>query len=70
MGVEASIGYDKFPQQSPIIGRTVFVCFNYDTTQQLRGTLVRDDREAPWLTIIQLDDGRFVLAQECQYNIP
>jgi hypothetical protein len=32
------------------------------------GTIVRDDNEPPWRTIIRLDDGRVVLASECQYS--
>jgi hypothetical protein len=31
------------------------------------GTIIRDDREAPHLTIIQLDGGRVVMSTECQY---
>lgn len=70
MGVETNISHTRFPKQGPHLGRTVFVCFNYDTSQQIRGTVVRDDYEEPWRTIIQLDDGRFVLATECQYSVP
>jgi hypothetical protein len=43
------------------------VCFNYDTSKTIMGTIVRDDYEDPWRTIISLDDGRVVLGSECQH---
>jgi hypothetical protein len=69
MGVHQNVGYDKFPKQGKNLGRLVKVCFNYDTSKIINGIIVRDDREDPGLTIIQLADGRYVLATECQYLI-
>ena len=66
MGTHAKIDVDKFPKQGQLAGQRVRVCFNYNTTQQLAGTVVRDDDEEPYQTIIRLDDGRTVLATECQ----
>lgn len=51
------------------MGRRVKVCFHYDTRQTVCGTVVRDDSEHPWKTIIRLDDGRYVLSTECQYTM-
>jgi len=68
MGVVSTIDHDKFPKQGSFKGRRCQVCFNYDLSGSVGGTIVRDDREAPFRTIIQLDDGRFVLATECQYS--
>jgi len=68
MGCVATIAADKFPKQGSWIGKRAEVCFNYDTKYLFMGTFVRDDREDPWVTIIHLDDGRFVLATECQYS--
>jgi len=68
MGVVANIDYDKFPKQR-WKGERCKVFFNYDTSESIGGVIVRDDIEAPHITIIQLDDGRFVLATECQYQI-
>jgi hypothetical protein len=68
MGVVESIRADHFPRQSDRIGKRVRVCFNYDTSMTVNGTVVRDDMEAPWRMIIRLDDGRHVLATECQYS--
>jgi hypothetical protein len=45
------------------------VCFQYDTSRTCNGTIVRDDLEDPWQMIIRLDDGRHVLATECQYQL-
>lgn len=69
MGVHQNIGYDKFPKQGGWLGRRVNVCFNYDTSKSIFGTIVRDDREEPGQTIIKLDDGRYVEASECQYQV-
>jgi len=69
MGVHRNVGYDKFPKQGRNLGSFVEVCFNYDTSKTINGMIVRDDREEPGLTIIQLADGRYVLATECQYSI-
>lgn len=69
MGVVDNISYDNFPKQGSYVGRPVSVCFNYDTSKTILGKIVRDDAEAPGLLIIQLDDGRFVLATECMYSL-
>lgn len=68
MGVVENIGIEQFPKQGQYLGRRCEVCFRYDTTHVIGGTIVRDDNEAPWITIISLDDGRYVLATECQYS--
>lgn len=69
MGIEANVGFDRFPKQGFHLGETVRVCFSYDTSRQLSGVIVRDDTESPWRTIIRLDDGRFIEAAECQYQL-
>lgn len=69
MGVVSSVGYSKFPKQGRYYGRSVEVCFNYDTSAIVKGVIVRDDIEEPFRTIIHLSDGRYVLATECQYSI-
>lgn len=69
MGVVANVGTDAFPEQGTYLNRRAFVCFRYDTANSLGGTIVRDDMEEPWVTIIRLDDGRHVLTSECQYSL-
>ena len=32
------------------------------------GTVIRDDREEPFETLIRLDDGRVLRGVECQYS--
>lgn len=66
MGCHPNIGADKFPRQGDWLGLRTRVLFNYGPEEFL-GTIVRDDAEAPHLTIIKLDDGRFVLTTECQH---
>jgi len=68
MGVHENIDYNKFPAQGRFLGRRCWVCFNYNVDKMIGGTLVRDDRESPGVTIIKLDDGRYVLGMECQFS--
>jgi hypothetical protein len=70
MGVVKGISHDEWPRQSPDVGKPVNVCFNYDTNHKVRGTIVRDDFEEPWVGIIQLETGKYVLMTECQYSTP
>lgn len=75
MGVVNTINYDHFPKQAdenykyPKLGKRVKVCYKYDTTRTHMGTIVRNDIEEPGETIIKLDNGRYVRAEECQYSI-
>lgn len=69
MGAHKNIDYDKFPEQGRKLNKKAKVCFYYDTQRLLDGVIVRDDIEEPFLTIIKLEDGRHVLATECQYSI-
>lgn len=68
MGVHANISAVRFPKQGSYIGRRVKVCFNYDSSRKFPAVCIRDDMEEPFLTIFHLDDGRAVLATECQYQ--
>jgi hypothetical protein len=74
MGCVSTITYDKFPIQFddsykyPQLGRRVKVCYHYDTSKEHYGVIVRADREEPFQTIIALDNGRYILASECQYT--
>lgn len=68
MGCVETITADRFPKQGSQVGRVVVVIFHYDTSQRLRGRILRDDMEAPWETLIMLEDERIVRASECQYS--
>jgi hypothetical protein len=61
---------DEFtePPQGSYKNKRAKVCFNYDANRTIEGTIVRDDMEKPWLTVIKLDLGRYVLATECQFS--
>lgn len=41
----------------------------YDTSRYIGGTIIRDDREEPFETLIRLDDGRVIRGTECQYSM-
>ena len=76
MGCVENITHNKFPKQRDhdykfpemAVGARVNVCFHYDTKHLCPGTVVRDDLEEPFETIIKLDDGRYVRGVECQYS--
>ena len=68
MGVQKGITAKTFPKQGDLVGKRVQVCFNYDTSEQIGGTVVRDDIEEPFVSIFKLDDGRHILSRECQYT--
>lgn len=69
MGVNANIGYGKFPKQGSWLNKRVEVCYNYDTSQTEFGTIIRDDEDAPGILLIKLDSGNVLLATECQYSL-
>lgn len=75
MGCVNTITFEKFPKQAdenyeyPKVGKRVEVCYHYDISKCHYGVIVRDDREEPFETIIQLDNGRYLRAVECQYSI-
>lgn len=68
MGAHPNINYDKFPKQGSWLSQHVNVCFNYDTSKIWNGIIVRDDREEPFLTIIKLDNGNYIMSTECQFQ--
>lgn len=68
MGCVKTITAYGFPKQSEYVNRRCKVCFHYDTSKWIKGTVIRDDREEPYETLIRLDDGRTMRAVECQYS--
>jgi len=69
MGVVKTITHDNFPKQGSFLGLEVKVIYHYDTSKSDTGIVVRDDAEDPWVVIILLDNGRYVLSTECQYSL-
>lgn len=66
----SSVGVDTFPDQDPDwINQRVRVCFDFDASKTVTGTVVRCDSEAPGRMIIKLDNGRYVLSTECNYQL-
>lgn len=64
------VGIYKVPNQSKDVGKQTKVIFNYDSTQKHEGVIIRDDIEEPFLTLIKLDAGPFIISTECQYSVP
>ena len=52
-------------KQGVYLGRVVTVKLNNETTS---GKIIRNDIDEPYITLIQLDDGRVIMASECQYS--
>ena len=69
MGCVKTITAYDFPEQSSHVNQRCRVCFHYDTSKWLNGTVIRDDRDEPYETIIKLDNGRVVRGVECQYSL-
>ncbi len=69
MGIEKNVEFDKFPEQGIWLGKQVEACFNYDASKILTGKIVREDIEKPYNTIIELENGKYILATECKYSI-
>jgi transcriptional regulator with XRE-family HTH domain len=68
MGSVSTITATTFPKQSKYLFRRCTVSFHYDFDHGIPGVIVRDDKEEPYRTIIQIGEGRFILASECQYS--
>ena len=68
MGNHPNVSIDKFPTQGTFLNQNVEVCFHYDTSRYIKGVIVRDDLEEPFLTIIKLENDKYILATECQYH--
>ena len=68
MVVGSNITHNSLPKQGDDVGKQVAVCFHYDTNNIVEGTIVRDDIESPYETIIQLKNGNYVRGTECQYS--
>lgn len=67
--MSTAITHNTFPKQGSWLGRRCKVCFDYDTSHTVLGTVRRVDMEEPGRMIIELDDGRLVLSTECQYQL-
>ena len=76
MGCVNTITYDSFPKQRNVengcpycsVGARVKVYYYYDTSKFHLGTIVRNDIEEPFQTIIKLDNGRYLRSVECQFS--
>ena len=69
MGIVNNINFNEFPKQGDKLNSKVEVCYNYDTSKYHNGVIVRDDINEPFITIIKLENGNYILATECMYRI-
>lgn len=69
MGTVTGIDAENFPSQGTLLNQPVSVCFHYNTSKRIPGQVVRDDVDSPYITIIRLIDGRYILATECQFHL-
>lgn len=54
------------PRQAGFLGRRVLVT-QPAAPAPVGGVVVRDDAEPPYVVLILLDDGRYVLGRDCQF---
>lgn len=64
----SKIGKETYPEQFGSVGDRVLVAFKYDIANPLPATVLRDDAEEPFTTVLRLDDGRIVMGSECQWS--
>ena len=69
MGVVHNIDHTRFPEQDILLNKRVVVFFHYDLNNKVYGKIVRSDAEQPGRTIIELDDGRYILSTECHFTL-
>lgn len=55
-------------RQGPFLNKRVEIVYHYDVSNAEHGTIVRDDIDEPYLTIIKTDTGKFIFSTECQYS--
>ncbi len=69
MTIEKKVELGEFPKQGDWLGRRVEVCPHSDNPRIFYGNIVREDAETPYKTIIQLDNGKYILSTECLYEL-
>lgn len=68
MGTHKNITEGYFPKQGDWLNKRVNVIFHYGETI-FKGIIVREDTEDPYVMIIRLDSGLYILSTECQYQL-
>lgn len=73
MGSAPNISHDRFPKQGSWLGREVLVCYNYDSSHQHQGFIVRVDAEEPGSMILRVivpgEPDRYLRSTECMYSL-
>jgi hypothetical protein len=68
MGQVKNVGATTWPRQGRYLGSAAVVRFWDEQHTEFPAVIVRDDAEAPWITVLRLDGGRVVLSTECMYS--
>lgn len=63
-----NVSFEEYPVQARVTGMRVVVYYDNDKTNFHYGTIVRADRQAPYETIIALDNGHYVRSAECRFE--
>ena len=68
MGQHHNITSDRYPRQSPDVGKPVLVTL-HNADCPVPAVIIRNDIEEPHRTIFQLNNGWVLLSTECQYQM-
>lgn len=69
MGIEKYVKSGVFPKQnSYLLNRSVEICIECNDAGMTKGKIVRADIEEPYVIIIHLENGQYVLGSECRFN--
>jgi len=68
-GLQKIASPDSFPSQGNRLGRTAYVYFTSNPSNPVKGEVVRHDDTNSFM-IIKLDDGRYILDEECAFVLP
>lgn len=66
--VDRGYRMNSYPVQTEDLGKLVDVYFQYDMEKHMDGRIVRQDKAAPYLTVIRLDNGNYVLGHEIEFR--
>jgi len=56
-------------QDTTILNKRVVTILQFDSKKPRLGVVVRADKQSPFLTIIKLDDDRYITNHECSFKL-
>lgn len=58
-----------FPRQGRYLGKRIEVTIHYNNEAHvIMGNVIREDVESPYVMLIRLDTGNYILSTECTYK--